>query len=65
MPNADVSANEQQARYLLTDAIQRGFGLELVHARINRPPLTDEECVAIAVNYPFSWIDIRNAFPRA
>lgn len=64
--NVEMSREEKFARDLL--AVQTAF----LHEDITRvceacgvtpPVLTDEECRAITINYPYTYQTVREAFP--
>ncbi len=56
--------SEARAREILTLSIQLGIMANefMVKAGLNNPKLTNEECVSIAKNYPFTYEYIRGVF---
>lgn len=61
-----MSPEETEARGVLTFAIQACLPVfdYLGCIRYELPCLTDKECRQISVNYPFSYEQIRKAFPQ-
>ena len=63
------SEHEKNARIIIDSAMKLNstvnLAMDLYLSLENPEPLlTDEQCRAIAVNYPYPWIDIRQWFRR-
>lgn len=59
-----ISENEKIARIVIRNAIQLNITILMAKNILNKNiKLTDNECINIAKNYPYSWEDIRIVFP--
>lgn len=64
-----MTEHEENARTIISSALKRTcsahLAMDLYLSQGNAGPiLTDEECKAISVNYPYPWTDIRQWFRR-
>ncbi len=56
------STNEIQARKILMMSLR--MSVCIADLKVTLPKLTDDECKNIALNYPYSYMLLRQSFPR-
>lgn len=62
-----MSKSEFRAMRIIETACQRNvlFADAAIYIGLPMPALTEPECKSIAVNVPYSWMYLRDTFPKA